>query len=72
MVSAPRSLAPSLPWVLHAFDRARVAPVWSGLAVSAAWYGVFLLYTALLGDGVGRFDALGPAAPGPRSSSGPC
>lgn len=62
MVSAPRSLAPSLPWVLHAFDRARVAPVWSGLAVSAAWYGVFLLYTALLGDGVGRFDALGPGA----------
>jgi len=36
--------------------------VWSGLAVSAAWYGVFLLYTALLGDGVGRFDALGPGA----------
>lgn len=59
MSAASLALPPSTPWSLRLLDRARLAPVWTGLLVSAAWFGVFLVYSALFGDGLGRFDKLG-------------
>lgn len=59
MSAASLALPPSTPWSLRLLERARVAPFWTGLLVSAAWFGVYLAYSALFGDGPGRFEKLG-------------
>ena len=59
MAAADIAPAPYTPWTLRLFSRARVAPLWVGLAISAAWFAFYLLYSTLLGDGPGRFAVFG-------------
>ncbi len=61
MSAASLALPPSTPWSLRLIERARLAPIWTGLLVSAAWFGLYLVYSALFGAGPGRFDQLGGA-----------
>jgi hypothetical protein len=53
------ALAPSTPWTLRLFARRRVAPFWVGLAIAGVWFAFYLLYSAVFGDGPGRFAELG-------------
>lgn len=49
------ALAPTTPWTLRLFARARVSPIWVGLGISAVWFAFYLLYTTVLIDGPDRF-----------------
>jgi hypothetical protein len=60
MAAAEVALIPSTPWTLRLFAASRVAPFWMGLALSAAWFSFYLLYTAVLGDGLADFAAVAP------------
>jgi len=54
-VSRPRiEIEPLTPWSLRLFDRIPLPAFWAGVAIAAGVFAVFLLYTALLGDGLGR------------------
>lgn len=59
MTTADIALAPSAPWTLRLFARAPLSPFWVGLAIAAAWFGFYLLYTAVLCDGPGHVAELG-------------
>jgi hypothetical protein len=48
------ALASPTPWSLRLFAHAPVSPFWVGLAIAAAWFAFYLLYTALLCDGPGQ------------------
>ena len=58
MAAADLFLAPTTPWTLRLFARPRVAPFWVGLAIAAAWFAFYLLYSAVFGAGLGRFAEL--------------
>jgi hypothetical protein len=51
-------LWPRTPWLLRLFNLTSLAPIWVGLAIGAAGYAVFLLYTAAFGPGLGRMAGL--------------
>jgi hypothetical protein len=59
VAAADVALAPSTPWTLRLFARAPVSPFWVGLAIAAAWFAFYLLYTAVLCDGPGRIAEIG-------------
>jgi len=46
------------PWTLKLFARVPVSPFWVGLAIAAAWFAFYLLYTAVLCDGPGQVAEL--------------
>ena len=58
MTTADVALAPHTPWTLRLFARVPVSPFWLGLAVAAAWFAFYLLYTAVLCDGPGQIAEL--------------
>ena len=54
-MSCPRiELVPATPWSLRLFDRIPLPAFWAGVALGLAAFGLFLLYTAVLGEGAGR------------------
>jgi hypothetical protein len=55
MPDAPIVLSPTTPWTLRPFARARVSPLWVGLGISMAWFGLYLLYSVALVDSPERF-----------------
>ena len=58
-MSRPRiEIEPRTPWSLRLFDRIPLPALWAGVAIAAGVFGVFLIYTALLGDAPGRLDAI--------------
>ena len=55
MVSQPRiEVEPHTPWSLRLFDRIPLPAFWAGVAIAAAVFGIFLIYTTLLGDAPGQ------------------
>jgi hypothetical protein len=52
------ALAPPTSWTLRLFARAPVSPFWVGLAIAAAWFAFYVLYTAVLCDGPGQIAEL--------------
>jgi hypothetical protein len=63
-VSRPRiEIAPRTPWSLRLFDRIPLPAFWAGVAIAIAVFGVFLLYSALLGDAPGQLAAIAFAWP---------
>ena len=54
MRSAPIELQPTTPFSLRLFDRIPLPAFFAGIVVGLATFAVFLVYTALLGDGPGR------------------
>jgi hypothetical protein len=58
-VNRPRiELEPVTPWSLRLFDRIRLPAFWVGIAIGLGVFVLFLLYTALLGAGVGRHSGV--------------
>jgi hypothetical protein len=49
-------LYPATPWALQIFDRSPVSAFGTGLGIGLAVLASFLLYTATLGDGIGRLS----------------
>ena len=42
---------PDAPWSLRLFERVPLAPAWTGLMISAAWFAVYLVYAYSTGLG---------------------
>jgi hypothetical protein len=64
MVAPPRiDLQPHSPWALRLFDRIPLSPVGVGVLIGLGVFAVYLLYTAVFCEGVGRLGA--SAAVGP-------
>jgi hypothetical protein len=62
-VSGPRiELHPVTPWVLRAFDRVPLPAFWVGIGLGLALFALFLLYTTVFGEGLGRLGGLGFAS----------
>jgi len=57
-VSPPIELHPSTPWELRLFDRIPLPALWAGVAIGAAVFALFLLYTSLFGAGTGSLGAV--------------
>jgi hypothetical protein len=58
-VDRPRiELLPATPWSLRLFDRVPLPPFWAGLALGLGVFALFLLYSAVLGDGPGRLAGI--------------
>ena len=58
-VNRPRiELEPMTPWSLRLFDRIPVPAFWVGVAIGLGVFALFLIYTALLGAGVGRHNGV--------------
>jgi hypothetical protein len=59
VAAAPRiELHPSTPWALRLFDRIPLAPLWVGIGIGLAVFLLFLVYTTVLGEGVGRLGEM--------------
>ena len=55
MPDAHIGLSPTTPWTLRPFAQGRASPFWVGLGISVAWFGLYLLYSFALVDGLDRF-----------------
>lgn len=51
-------LSPATPWSLRVFDRIPLPAALAGLAVALGVFALFLLYTAISGDGIGRLPGI--------------
>jgi hypothetical protein len=57
MAAAPRiQLHPSTPWGLGIFDRVRLPALWVGVGIGLGVFVLYLVYTGLLGAGVGYLE----------------
>jgi hypothetical protein len=58
MTRAQIELWPRTPWLLRVFNLTDLAPIWVALAIGAAGYAFFLLYSGAFGASVGRLERL--------------
>jgi hypothetical protein len=50
-------LHPSTPWSLRLFDRLPLAPIWLGTGIGLSVFGVYLVYTGMFCESIGRLGA---------------